>query len=76
MPPESPDLHLGHSDSHPLVTAATKPAYVKYTEDGWPRCPGCGADALWSAEARADIELIVGCLRCEWQPGYGIKVRG
>lgn len=71
-----PDTTAPQSDSHPLVTPATEPAYVKHSEDGWPRCPGCGADALWSAEARADTALIVGCLHCDWQPGYGIKVRG
>lgn len=41
---------------------------TKLREDGWPLCPRCGEDELWSAEVPADPRRIVSCLRCGWKP--------
>lgn len=53
-----------------LRSAATEPAYERFKPDGWPLCPGCDEDELWSAEIPATVETIVSCLRCGWRPGY------
>jgi predicted RNA-binding Zn-ribbon protein involved in translation (DUF1610 family) len=44
-------------------------AYREFRKDGWPLCPGCGDDELWSNAVPASIETIVGCLNCGWKPG-------
>lgn len=33
-------------------------------EDGWPRCPLCGDDELYSLDLPASIGTIAGCYRC------------
>lgn len=43
-------------------------AYVQFREDGWPLCPGCDEDELWSPATPATIETISSCLRCGWRP--------
>ena len=52
------------------ITPATEPAYVRFKDDGWPLCPGCGADELWSSGVPATVDTIVSCLGCGWKPGY------
>jgi predicted RNA-binding Zn-ribbon protein involved in translation (DUF1610 family) len=48
--------------------ASTETAYPRLREDGWPLCPGCGEDELWSNTVPATVETIVCCLRCGWKP--------
>ena len=52
------------------LTPATAPAYARFRKDGWPLCPGCNEDELWSNSEPATTDTIVSCLRCEWKPGY------
>ena len=56
-----------------LSEPATDPAYVRRRDDGWPLCPGCDEDELWSNSVPATEETIVSCLRCNWRPGYYIQ---
>lgn len=56
---------------HPSTKVpATEPAYGRFKDDGWPYCPGCGEDELWSGAIPSTIDTIVSCLRCGWKPGY------
>ena len=41
--------------------------YPERRPDGWPLCPQCGEDELYSLETPATIESIVGCYRCGWR---------
>lgn len=43
-------------------------AFTKIRSDGWPMCPLCGEDELYSLAIPATIETIVGCYRCNWRP--------
>lgn len=41
--------------------------YKCFREDGWPYCPNCGEDELWSSRTPATITSIVGCYYCGWR---------
>jgi hypothetical protein len=45
-----------------------KSQYLEFRKDGWPYCPICEEDELWSAAIPATAETIVSCLRCGWTP--------
>lgn len=40
----------------------------RFRADGWPYCPRCGEDELYSLANPATVETIVGCYRCNWKP--------
>lgn len=40
--------------------------YRHYRADGWPYCPRCDEDELWSNATQATVETIVGCYACGW----------
>ena len=42
--------------------------YKDHRSDGWPFCPHCGEDELYSLEVPATVSTIVGCYRCGWKP--------
>jgi hypothetical protein len=50
-----------------------KPVYRHRRADGWPYCPQCDEDELWSNATPATEDSIVGCYRCNWKPEW---VRG
>jgi len=41
--------------------------YKYFRKDGWPLCPGCGHDELFSLTIPASIDTIVGCYYCKWR---------
>ena len=41
-------------------------AFSEYRADGWPYCPACGEDELYSLEIPATIETIQGCYKFGW----------
>lgn len=45
-----------------------KPIYRHRRADGWPYCPRCDEDELWSDATYATEDIIVGCYRCGWKP--------
>jgi hypothetical protein len=53
-----------------MSVKTTEPFYSRHRDDGWPLCPGCGEDELWSAATEPTTDTIVSCLRCGWKPGY------
>ena len=61
---------MAESTRSELQVAASEPAYPQRRADGWPLCPGCGDDELWSAAVPATVDTIVSCLGCGWKPGY------
>jgi len=40
----------------------------EFRKDGWPFCPVCGEDELYSLSNPGSIETIVGCYKCNWKP--------
>ena len=54
-PPEKPDSSVG--------------PYREHRADGWPLCPRCEEDELYSLDVPPTIPTIVGCYRCGWRPG-------
>jgi hypothetical protein len=42
--------------------------YPELREDGWPLCPRCGADELYSLDIAPTVETIRGCYNCEFAP--------
>lgn len=42
--------------------------YAVVREDGWPMCPKCGDDELYSLDVPATVDSIVGCYACAWTP--------
>jgi hypothetical protein len=38
---------------------------MDYRADGWPLCPRCGEDELWSAEIPARPYGMLRCYRCQ-----------
>jgi hypothetical protein len=44
------------------------PGYARRRADGWPLCPRCDEDELWSGAIPATEDTIVSCLRCGWRP--------
>jgi hypothetical protein len=38
----------------------------EYRADGWPLCPRCGEDELWSAAVPADAGGDLQCYECRW----------
>lgn len=68
-----------------------KAQYKEFRKDGWPLCPNCGEDELWSrllwtgyGESPPMEDYIkdgLQCYRCQWQSTevqqpYTIKVTG
>lgn len=67
-----------------------KTQYKEFRKDGWPLCPKCGEDELYSQMPWTDesnkptigefIEGGLQCYRCQWQSNerwrYVIKVTG
>jgi predicted RNA-binding Zn-ribbon protein involved in translation (DUF1610 family) len=51
-----------------MMTGPPERIYTRHRADGWPLCPQCGDDELWSSENEATIETIVSCLGCGWRP--------
>jgi len=43
-----------------------KQAFSEHREDGWPLCPACGEDELYSLDFPASIDTISGCYNCGW----------
>lgn len=54
--------------SHPGVETQPSVPYLEYRRDGWPICPACGEDELYSLAVPATVETICGCYRCNWKP--------
>lgn len=46
---------------------ATSPEYSERRRDGWPLCPRCGEDELYSLAIPATIETIEACYACNWK---------
>lgn len=50
--------------------------FVEFTERGWPVCPGCGEDELWSPllwdgegeqpKPQQYVDAGMRCYRCNW----------
>jgi hypothetical protein len=47
------------------VTRKRSP-YTEHRKDGWPLCPSCGEDELYSLAEGPSIQTIRGCYRCAW----------
>lgn len=43
-------------------------AYSEFREDGWPLCPVCGQDELYSLDIPATPQTIKGCYNCHFAP--------
>lgn len=53
----------------PLPTPVDSPIfpageYKRFRPDGWPFCPQCDEDELYSLAIPASVETICGCYRC------------
>lgn len=48
------------------------PVY-EYRVDGWPLCPRCGADELFSGEIPAKPTDDLQCLACNWRGAVPVK---
>lgn len=46
------------------MTPSERERYIEFRENGWPLCPSCGEDELYSLADPATIETICGCYRC------------
>lgn len=42
--------------------------FTNFRADGWPLCPTCGEDELYSLATYATLGTIEGCYRCGWRP--------
>lgn len=42
--------------------------FTAHRPDGWPLCPNCGEDELWSDGIPLTIETIRSCYVCGWNP--------
>lgn len=49
--------------------------YFEFRQDGWPLCPQCGEDELYSLDVPATKENIDGCYRCRWSAPIQEKTR-
>ena len=48
--------------------------YTAFRKDGWPLCPHCGEDELYSLQVpTATIDTIEGCYLCNWKPKQGAQ---
>ena len=45
--------------------------YREYRDDGWPFCPNCGMDELFSVDKIPTIDNIIGCYSCGWRSLVG-----
>jgi hypothetical protein len=52
----------------PAVTGRKRSPYTEHRRDGWPLCPSCGEDELYSLAEEPSVESIRGCYRCAWFP--------
>jgi hypothetical protein len=39
----------------------------RYRDDGWPLCPCCGEDQLWSGETPPRASDVLQCVLCCWR---------
>lgn len=71
---ENVSLYVINNGEQPPVLLEVTPArlgkgpYKRWRKDGWPHCPDCGADELYSLTDPAEVETIVGCYACHWKP--------
>lgn len=42
--------------------------YTERRADGWPMCPRCDSDELYSLSAPPTEATILGCYFCGWRP--------
>jgi hypothetical protein len=57
------------------VSKLGKP-YTEFRKDGWPLCPRCGEDELYSlawlniprSKLEDYLEAMEGCYSCHWKP--------
>lgn len=47
---------------------ATPPTFITRRPDGWPLCPRCGEDELYSLTTPPREGTIIGCHSCNWKP--------
>lgn len=50
------------------INCGRPPLYRMHREDGWPLCPDCEADELYSLADPPSIATIRGCYACAWMP--------
>lgn len=60
---QQPPVMMAVTDEH-----LGKPPFRVRRADGWPLCPACGADELYSLADPATIGTIGGCYACPWEP--------
>lgn len=46
-----------------------------YRRDGWPLCPQCGHDELWSARLPARPSDPLTCYLCDWRGTVPVPLR-
>lgn len=51
-----------------VIDDVAQPLYNARRADGWPLCPQCGADELWSPAIPQTEATIVHCEACGWRP--------
>jgi hypothetical protein len=51
-----------------VIDEVAQPLYNARRPDGWPLCPQCGTDNLWSPGVPATEASIVHCEACGWRP--------
>lgn len=51
-----------------MTAARARARFTEFRPDGWPLCPQCGDDELYSLANPATIATIQGCYRCDWKP--------
>lgn len=52
------------SEHRSLTIERVVPTYRRWRPDGWPYCPRCDEDELYSLATPATVETICGCYRC------------
>ncbi len=50
------------------VNCGKAPTFTVFRADGWPFCPACENDELYSLHIPATIATIRGCYACGWVP--------
>jgi hypothetical protein len=57
--------HRGYNEQIDEPMFWPQKAY-EYRKDGWPLCPGCGEDELWSRALDPRATDPLRCYRCGW----------
>lgn len=55
-------------DGGRCIGCGKRPLYTMRRADGWPLCPHCENDELYSLHVPATIRTICGCYACGWMP--------